>query len=124
MLKFAFNAIDDGLIGQQVFAGEIDPAGVHDRRGRRGPRRLPGEAPPGLVPLPLLLLTPSHHRLVRVSVTYSATEILTSRRLDHAVQPVAGVAEARDDVADVVELLVHGGDDQGAGHVQVVQQRR
>ncbi len=22
MLKFAFNAIDDGLVGQQVFAGE------------------------------------------------------------------------------------------------------
>ena len=26
MLKFAFNAIDDGLIGQQVFAGGVDPA--------------------------------------------------------------------------------------------------
>jgi naphthoate synthase len=31
MLKFAFNAIDDGLIGQQVFAGRVDSVGVHDR---------------------------------------------------------------------------------------------
>ena len=35
-----------------------DPAGVHDRRGGRGPGRLPGEAAAGLVGLPLLLLTP------------------------------------------------------------------
>ena len=34
-----------------------DPAGLHDRRGRRGPRRVPGEARPRLVPLPLVLLT-------------------------------------------------------------------
>ena len=44
MLKFAFNLLDDGLVGQQLFAGRGHPAGVHDRRGRRGPRRVPGEA--------------------------------------------------------------------------------
>ena len=41
MVKFALNLVDDGLIGQQVFAGEGHPAGLHDRRGRRRPRRLP-----------------------------------------------------------------------------------
>ena len=37
--------------------GRGHPAGVHDRRGGRGPRRVPGEARPRLGPLPLLLLT-------------------------------------------------------------------
>ena len=59
MLKFSFNLIDDGLVGQQVFAGRGDPAGVHDRRGRRGSRLVPREARPGLVRLPLALLNPS-----------------------------------------------------------------
>ena len=34
-----------------------DPAGVHDRRGRRGPRRVPREASAGLDPVPALFLT-------------------------------------------------------------------
>ena len=34
-----------------------DPAGLHDRRGRRGPRRVPGEARPRLVAVPLVLLS-------------------------------------------------------------------
>ena len=28
MAKFAFNLIDDGLVGQQLFAGEATPSGV------------------------------------------------------------------------------------------------
>ena len=36
--------------------GRGHPAGVHDRRGRRGARRVPGEARPGLEPVPLALL--------------------------------------------------------------------
>ena len=43
--------------------------------------------------------------------------------VDDAVEAVAGVAEAGNDVADVVEPLVHPGDHQRAGHVQVVEQR-
>ena len=35
------------------------------------------------------------------------------RLLGQAVEPVAGVAEARHDVADLVELLVDGAGDQG-----------
>ena len=34
MVKFALNLADDGLIGQQVFAGEATRLGLHDRRGR------------------------------------------------------------------------------------------
>ena len=67
MLKFAFNLVDDGLMGQQVFAGRGDPAGLHDRRGGRGARRVPGEARPGLVPVPLLLLTGARKPGVRAS---------------------------------------------------------
>lgn len=40
MLKFAFNAIDDVLIGQQVFAGRDHATGVHDGRSR-GRSRFP-----------------------------------------------------------------------------------
>ena len=39
--------------------GRGHPAGLHDRRGGRGPRRVPAEARPGLGPLPLLLLIES-----------------------------------------------------------------
>lgn len=44
MLKFSFNLIDDGLVGQQVFAGEGNTFGVYDRRRRGGPRRLPARS--------------------------------------------------------------------------------
>ena len=57
MLKFAFNAIDDGLVGTAGLRRGDDPVGVHDRRGRRGPGCLLGEAPSGLVALPVLLLS-------------------------------------------------------------------
>ena len=53
MLKYAFNLVDDGLVGQQLFRGRGDPACLHDRRGGRGPGRVPGEVRPGLGPLPL-----------------------------------------------------------------------
>ena len=56
MLKYSFNLIDDGLVGQQLFAGRDDPAGLHGRGGRGGPRRLPGEARPGFRPLPVARL--------------------------------------------------------------------
>lgn len=56
MLKFAFNLTDDGLMGQRVFMRRGDAPRVHDRRGGRGARPVPGEAGPGLVALPLVLL--------------------------------------------------------------------
>src|SRR5262249_51620510 len=37
--------------------GRGNPARLHDRRGGRGPGRVPGEARPRLDPLPLVLLT-------------------------------------------------------------------
>ena len=42
--------------------GRGDPARLHDRRGGRGPGRLPGEARPGLDAFPLVLLTGWHRR--------------------------------------------------------------
>jgi hypothetical protein len=33
MLKYSFNLIDDGLVGQQLRRAG-DPAGLHDRRSR------------------------------------------------------------------------------------------
>ena len=39
-----------------------------------------------------------------------------------AVEPVAGVAEARDDETLVVEALVDGGHHQRAGNVEIRQQ--
>ena len=56
MLKYAFNLIDDGLVGQQVFAAEATRLAYGTDRSRGGPRRLPRAARPGLVGLPLALL--------------------------------------------------------------------
>ena len=56
MLKFAFNAVDDGLVGQQIFAGEATQARLRHRRSRRGPRLVPREARPRLVRPPLAVL--------------------------------------------------------------------
>ena len=59
MLKFAFNLLDDGLVGPAGVRRRGDAIGVHDRRGGRGPRRVPGEARPRLVAVPALLLSDS-----------------------------------------------------------------
>ena len=42
--------------------------------------------------------------------------------LDDAVQPISGVTEAGEDVADIVELLVEAGQHEGAGDVQLIDQ--
>ena len=52
MLKFAFNLVDDGLVGPAGVRRRGDPAGVHDGRGGRGPGRVPGEARPDWSPFP------------------------------------------------------------------------
>ena len=57
MLKFAFNLLDDGLVGPAAVRRGGHPAGLHDRRGGRGPRRLPGKAGSGLEPVPAVLLS-------------------------------------------------------------------
>ncbi len=62
MLKFAFNLLDDGLVGQQSVRRGSHPAGVHDRRGRRGQRCLPAEAPTRLEPVSAVLLITSERR--------------------------------------------------------------
>ena len=49
MLKYAFNLIDDGLVGQQLFAGEATRLAYAIGRGGRGSRRLPRQARPRLV---------------------------------------------------------------------------
>ncbi|MEZ5219030.1 MAG: 1,4-dihydroxy-2-naphthoyl-CoA synthase [Ilumatobacteraceae bacterium] len=52
MIKFACNLIDDGLVGQQIFAGEATRARLHDRRGRRGSGFVSGEASLDWTPYP------------------------------------------------------------------------
>ena len=128
MLKFAFNAIDDGLIGQQVFAGEAT-AGIHDRRSGRRPRRLPREAPAGLDPVSLLLSFPTATDLrVAPQAALSCAGDHICRGGDgqpsvrEAVEPIAGVPQAGHDVADLVEPLVETREHQGARDVQIFEQ--
>ncbi len=40
MLKFAMNLTDDGIVGQQVFAGEATQFSIHDRRSQRRQKRI------------------------------------------------------------------------------------
>jgi hypothetical protein len=56
MLKFAMNLTDDGLVGQQVFAGEATRLAYMTDEAAGGARRLPREARAGLVRLPVPLL--------------------------------------------------------------------
>ena len=56
MLKFAFNLIDDGLVGQQLFAGEATRLAYGTPRRPRAATRS-WRSDPGLVPVPLALLT-------------------------------------------------------------------
>ena len=56
MLKYSFNLIDDGLVGQQLFAGETTRLAYMTDEAAGGPRPVPGEARAGLVALPLVLL--------------------------------------------------------------------
>ena len=57
MLKYAFNLVDDGLVGQQLFAGEATRLAYGERGGSRGARRIPAEAARGLLGLSLGVLT-------------------------------------------------------------------
>ena len=49
MLKFAFNLIDDGLVGQQVFAGEATRLAYMTDEAVEGRDAVPREARPRLV---------------------------------------------------------------------------
>ena len=57
MLKFAFNAIDDGLVGQQVFAGEATRLAYMTDEAVEGRDAFLEKRPPDWSALPLLLLT-------------------------------------------------------------------
>ena len=52
MLKFAFNAIDDGLVGQQVFAGEATRLAYMTDEAVEGRDAFLEKRPPGLVGFP------------------------------------------------------------------------
>ena len=58
MLKFAFNLLDDGLVGQQVFAGEATRLAYMTDEAVEGRDAFLREARPRLVAVPLALLTP------------------------------------------------------------------
>ena len=59
MLKYAFNLIDDGLVGQQLFAGEATRLAYMTDEAAEGRDAFLREARPGLGPLPVLLLSES-----------------------------------------------------------------
>ncbi len=58
MLKYAFNLIDDGLVGQQLFAGEATRLAYGTDEAAEGRDAFLREAPARLVgdPVPLLML--------------------------------------------------------------------
>ncbi len=56
MLKYSFNLLDDGLVGQQLFAGETTRLAYMTDEAAGGARPVPGEARAGLVAVPLVLL--------------------------------------------------------------------
>jgi hypothetical protein len=52
MLKYAFNLLDDGLVGQQLFAGEATRLAYLTDEAVEGARRVPAEARPDWSPTP------------------------------------------------------------------------
>ena len=56
MLKYAFNLIDDGLVGQQLFAGEATRLAYMTDEAVEGRDAFLEKRAPGLVALPLALL--------------------------------------------------------------------
>ena len=58
MLKFSFNLIDDGLVGQQVFAGEATRLAYVTDEAAEGRDGFLEKRDAGLVAVPLPLLTP------------------------------------------------------------------
>ena len=63
MLKFAFNLVDDGLMGQQVFAGEATRLAYMTDEAVEGRDAFLEKRDPGLVAVPLVLLRPLTVRL-------------------------------------------------------------
>ena len=57
MLKFSFNLIDDGLVGQQVFAGEATRLAYMTDEAAEGTDAFLEKRDPGLVAVPLVLLS-------------------------------------------------------------------
>src|SRR5206468_4939206 len=52
MLKFAFNLIDDGLVGQQLFAGEATRLAYGTEEAKEGRDAFLGKRPPDWTPFP------------------------------------------------------------------------
>ena len=61
MLKYSFNLIDDGLVGQQLFAGEATRLAYGTDEAAEGRDAFLREAPAGLVRHPVPLLTGAGH---------------------------------------------------------------
>ncbi len=59
MLKFAFNLVDDGLMGQQVFAGEATRLAYMTDEAVEGRDQFLEKRDPDWSPVPLVLLTGS-----------------------------------------------------------------
>ena len=57
MLKFAFNLVDDGLVGQQVFAGEATRLGYMTDEAVEGRDAFLQKRDPDWSPVPLVLLS-------------------------------------------------------------------
>ena len=52
MLKFAFNLVDDGLVGQQIFAGEATRLGYMTEEAREGRDAFVEKRPKDFTPFP------------------------------------------------------------------------
>ena len=91
MLKFAFNAIDDGLVGQQVFAGEATRLAYMTDEAVEGRDAFLEKRAAGLVALPVLLLSlvvPLAHR--------ARTRVVVVARDEVRVSPLLRSTSARD----------------------------
>ena len=84
MLKYAFNLLDDGLVGQQLFAGEATRLAYMTDEAVEGRDAFLEKRAAGLEPVPPLLLasrsTPA--REVRVARTPASISAIPGRRLD------------------------------------------
>ena len=52
MLKYAFNLVDDGLVGQQLFAGEATRLAYGTDEAKEGRDAFLGKRPPDWTPFP------------------------------------------------------------------------
>ena len=74
MLKYAFNLLDDGLVGQQLFAGEATRLAYMTDEAVEGRDAFLEKRDARLEPVPLALLTRRRHSHATPSLSRSSAE--------------------------------------------------